>query len=128
MKGRAWQSCYKCNNTWPRGLLRLTWIARTGYTGAHSASPQASRHPFAMSLIFGRGDRSHRAAAKAEAIQSLRTPATPPPPPLPMHTRYQDGWSTVNSPLAMPMVPSTELSWSHGAGVEHHHDALSKAS
>eukprot|EP00955_Chlamydomonas_euryale_P038464 351121-Chlamydomonas_euryale.AAC.1 len=32
--------CYKCNNTWPRGLLRLTCIASNVYEGAHSASPQ----------------------------------------------------------------------------------------
>eukprot|EP00955_Chlamydomonas_euryale_P082769 363762-Chlamydomonas_euryale.AAC.4 len=32
-------------------LLRLTCFASTGSKGAHSASPQASRHPFTMPLI-----------------------------------------------------------------------------
>eukprot|EP00955_Chlamydomonas_euryale_P015372 164652-Chlamydomonas_euryale.AAC.2 len=37
--------CYKCNNTWPRGLLRLSCIASPGYKGAHSASPQRLTAP-----------------------------------------------------------------------------------
>eukprot|EP00955_Chlamydomonas_euryale_P033949 349660-Chlamydomonas_euryale.AAC.1 len=32
------------------------WLCSYGYGGAHFASPQASRHPFTMSLIFGHGD------------------------------------------------------------------------
>eukprot|EP00955_Chlamydomonas_euryale_P046829 353516-Chlamydomonas_euryale.AAC.6 len=74
--------CYKRNNTWPRGLLRLTCIASTGLQGSalrKSATPQGT--PFMRSLICtlsrssvqGRGPYARTGSTHMQHTESIGT-------------------------------------------------------